>query len=110
MKPLLAPAALLLCSGFLLCGCATGRSEAAAKVKDADEKAVANCVYLGDVSGSSGATAIGIATDTSVENAQNDAAEQAAAMGATHVVWGSFSSGKTTTISGRAYKCPAGTK
>ena len=110
MRPLPAPTALLLCSGLFLPGCASIRSEAAAKVRDADEKTVANCVYLGDVSGSSGATAIGIANDTSVGNAQNDAAEKAASMGATHVVWGRFSGGPSTTIQGRAYKCPGGTK
>ena len=80
MKPLLAPTALLGCLGLLLPGCVTTRTQASAKLKDANERAVANCTYLGDVSGSSGVSVLGMATDTSVENARNDAAEKAAAM------------------------------
>ena len=109
MKSLLAPTALLACLGLLLQGCVTIRTEAAAKVKDADARKVANCTYLGDISGSSGASVV-LANDASVENAKNDAAEKAASMGATHVVWGPFSGGEKTTIQGRAFKCPEGTK
>ena len=110
MKPLVAPAALLVCVGLLSPGCVSTRTKAAAKVKDAGERSVANCTYLGDVSGSSGASVLGMASDVSVENARNDGAEKAAAMGATHVVWGPFQSGQKTTIQGRAYACPEGTK
>jgi len=109
MKSLLAPAALLACLGLFLPGCVTTRTAAAAKVKDADEGKVANCTYLGEVSGTSDSSFV-MASGTSVENAKSDAAEKAASMGATHIVWGTFSGGRYTTIPGQAYKCPEGTK
>jgi hypothetical protein len=110
MKSALVPTALLACLSLLLPACISTQTPAAAKVKATDEWKVKDCTFLGEVTGTSGSTVIGLATDATVESAQNDGADKAASMGATHVVWGKYSGGQTTTILGRAYKCPGGTK
>jgi hypothetical protein len=110
MKTALAPTTLLACLGLLLQGCVSTQTPAAAKVKVADARKMKDCTLLGEVTGTSGATLLPVATESSVESAQNDGADKAAAMGATHVVWGKYSGGQATTILGNAYKCPEGTK
>lgn len=84
-------------------GCATTRSALALKVSEADEKIVANCKYLGDVTGTSGWG--NLAASTGVSNARNEALEKAAKLGATHVVWNQISGGYSPFVNGRAYRC-----
>ena len=84
-------------------GCATTPSVEAARVADADEKAVAECRFVGEVQGSSGWG--NLAASTGMENSKNEAREKAAKLGATNVVWESVSGGYSPYASGRAYAC-----
>jgi uncharacterized lipoprotein len=88
----------------LLAACSTSRSAAAQKVQEADSSMVAGCTFLGDVSGTSGWG--GLAASTGIEYAKNQALDQAAKKGATHVVWNTLAGGMSSSVSGKAYKCP----
>lgn len=99
---LLSAAALV--ASAALCGCATGRSAAASRVQEADSNMVAGCTYVAEVSGTSGWG--GLAASTGIENAKNQALEQAARKGATHVVWNALAGGMGPSVSGKAYRCP----
>jgi hypothetical protein len=83
--------------------CACGVSQAAKSILDADDHLVADCKFLGNVHGSSGWG--GFAQGAGIENAKNGAREDAAKLGATHVVWVSESGGFMPTGSARAYQC-----
>ena len=85
-------------------GCATGRSATATRIQEADSNMVAGCTYLGEVSGTSGWG--GLAASTGIENAKNQALEQAAKKGATHVMWNNLAGGWGPSVSGKAYRCP----
>lgn len=102
-KPILMLTACALPAAFLM-GCATARSPAAAKVQEADATMVAGCTYLREVSGTSGWG--GLAASTGIENAKNEALDQAAKKGATHVVWNAMDGGWSPSVSGKAYRCP----
>lgn len=93
----------LLASSLLLAGCATTLSASAAKVQDADNKMIAYCKFVGNVQGSSGWG--NVAATTGMQNSKNEAMEEAATLGATHIVWDNISGGRTPFASGRAYKC-----
>jgi len=88
---------------LILNGCATTLSQSAARVIDADMTMTGNCQLLGDVHGWSGwgnnATSLGL------ENAENQAREKAASMGATHIFWTIEATGLITNVSGKAYLC-----
>lgn len=88
---------------MLLGGCATTPSSSALNVQDADERMVANCEMVGQVSGSSGWG--NLAASTGMSNAQAEAREKAARLGATHIVWGAVEGGYSPHATGRAYKC-----
>jgi D-serine dehydratase len=75
-------------------------------VQEADSNMVAGCSYLGEVSGTSGWG--GLAASTGIENAKNQALEQAARKRATHVVWNTLAGGMSPSVSGKAYRCPSG--
>src|SRR5689334_6971396 len=95
---------LILTAGLSLCACATAPSERAARIKDADPKIVDACTYVGEVEGTSiwgGPGGHGAA----VSNSKNEARDQAAALGATHIVWNSTSESSLTAVGGRAYRC-----
>jgi len=94
---------LLVTALMMLPGCETTPSTEAAKVSDADEKAVVDCRFVGEVQGSSGWG--NLAASTGMENAKNEAREKAAKLGATNVVWQSISGGYSPYASGRAYAC-----
>ena len=85
--------------------CATSRSQAAMRVQEADASVVAGCTFLGEVSGTSGWG--GLAASTGIENAKNQALDQAAKKGATHVVWNALAGGWGPSASGKAYRCPS---
>lgn len=109
MKPSVLLIALVACTGLALPGCATSRSYAASKVKDADERMVSGCSFLGEVQGSS--LLGGHRIETAVRNAKNMAAESAARMGATFVLWKNVESNAAGTFAfGRAYKCAGESK
>lgn len=95
--------ALLLSITFMLSGCATSLSPRAVNVKDADFRIVESCQFVGDVHGSSGWG--NLAASTGIQNAKNEAREQAASMGATHVVWGGVAGGYSPYVNGKAYIC-----
>ncbi len=94
---------LLALAGLILSGCTTTRSEAAAKVKDADERMVANCAFLKTISERSA----GLGATAEMENAKTLVLEETAKAGATHIVWGSLDAAVSgSRATGRAYKCP----
>ena len=77
------------------------------EIKDADEAMVEGCEYLGIVVGKSGWG--GLAAGAASKGTMRSAKKKAAAMGATHIVFGNFdnSSGmKASTRQARAYRCP----
>lgn len=95
--------ALAIAFATLAEGCAVAPSAAAVSVKDADPSTVATCKYVGDVQGSSGWG--NLAASTGMENAKNEARENAAKLGATHVVWSNIAGGSSPYVSAKAYKC-----
>ena len=84
-------------------GCSSTASLSAIKIKHAEQKTVQNCDYLGSVQGSSGVG--GLAASQGMENAKIEATENAAKIGATHIVWQNISGGFTPSAFGKAYKC-----
>jgi len=102
MKLLALAAAMILVSGC------TAAVKSAEGIADATPAKVANCAFVKDVSGSSvfggqqGLSAEGIA------KAKEQAREQAAAAGATDVVWGDVSSPNISSVTGKAYRCGKG--
>jgi len=88
---------------FSLFSCATTLSPQAIQIHDADMATVKNCKYVGDVHGSSGWG--NIAASTGIQNAKNEAREQATSMGATHIVWNNISGGYSPYVSGKSYRC-----
>jgi hypothetical protein len=86
-----------------LTACATTPTAAAAKVADADESMVTGCRFLGEVQGSSGWG--NLAASAGMENAKNEARENAAKLSATDIVWRSISGGYSPYVNGRAYLC-----
>lgn len=99
--------ALLFCAivfiSLALSGCATTLSSQAMRIHDADTNMIRNCKHIGDVHGSSGWG--NIAASTGIQNAKNEAREQASAMGATHIVWTNISGGYSPFVTGKAYRC-----
>jgi len=89
---------------MLASGCATSLSDKAALIKDADDKMVQNCKFLGNVEGTSGLW--GASASIGVANAKNEAIEKASKLGATHVYWIEAGAGFLhSSASGRAYDC-----
>ncbi len=72
-------------------------------VHDADAAMVHGCKFVGYVSGTSGWS--GLAADAGESNAQNEAREKAAKLGATDIVWQTVRSGWGSTANGNAYSC-----
>ncbi len=64
---------------------------------------VISCKYVGEVQGSSGWG--NLAASAGMENAKNEARENAAKLGATHVVWNNIAGGYSPYVSAKAYKC-----
>jgi hypothetical protein len=95
-----------LALAFVLAGCATGPSQSARDLKDADPATVnRDCKLLGTVTGKS---LVSGAIGDAAESAVADARERAARMGATHILFlkvdtsGMLGTGQATA---RAYKC-----
>jgi hypothetical protein len=84
-------------------GC-VGQAMAAGKIADADEAQVANCTFVQDVSGRS---VFGERLkEQGLTKAKEDARAQAAKAGATSIVWGAISQTDSTSVAGKAYRCP----
>lgn len=78
--------------------------ETVVDVREADEKMVASCTFLGDVTASSSFG--GLAQGKGQARARRSAVKRAAEKNATHIVWSNLSSGwGGGNASGRAYKC-----
>lgn len=88
---------------FLGAGCATTLSTSAQRVKVADTPEISSCRFVSDVHGSSGWG--NLAASTGMQNAKNEALEQAASAGATHVVWTNLAGGYSPFATGKAYRC-----
>ena len=88
---------------ILVSGCATTPSPRASTILDADKNTVANCKFVGSVSGTSGWG--NLAASAGINNAKNEAREQAVRLNATHIVWLSVAGGYSPNVSGNAYKC-----
>lgn len=88
---------------ILTSSCATTPSVRASTIFDADNQMVANCKFIGSVSGTSGWG--NIAASTGISNSKNEAREQAAKLNATHIVWLSIAGGYSPAVSGNAYLC-----
>lgn len=96
---------LALCTmALVLSGCAATPSREATAVHDADAAMVSGCQFVGYVSGTSGWS--GVAADAGEANAQNEARNKAAKLGATDIVWQTVHSGWGSTANGNAYRCP----
>jgi len=93
-------ALLLSC---LVAGCATTLSTSAQRVKIAEAPEVSRCKFISDVQGSSGWG--NLAASIGIQNARNEAIEQAATAGATHVVWTSAWGFMGSSATGKAYRC-----
>ncbi len=87
----------------LLASCAVAPSPAASRVQEADAQMVASCKYVGEVQGSSGWG--NLAASAGMENAKNEARENAARLGATHILWNNITGGYSPFVSGKAYRC-----
>lgn len=88
---------------FLFTGCATTLSTSAQRVKTSDPSEVSGCKLVADVHGSSGWG--NLAASTGMQNAKNEALEQAASAGATHIVWTNVAGGYSPFATGNAYRC-----
>lgn len=93
---------LAIAVAISLFGC-VGQVLAADMVADATEAQVANCTFLQDVNGR--AIWGERLKEQGTTRAKEDARDQAAKAGATHVVWGEISSTDVTTAAGKAYRC-----
>jgi hypothetical protein len=86
-----------------LYGCVSA-SPKAQSIKEADERMIANCEFLGTISSSSGWG--GVAREGGLQNAKNDALNKAAEKGATHLIWTNVDeSWWSPRVAGRAYLC-----
>lgn len=96
---------LLSFSLLLMVRCASTPSPAATAIREADDRMVADCQYVGDVQGSSMLSAAAGATGRA--NAKTQALEEAARLRATHVVWVSVTTVNQggSSAHGKAYRC-----
>jgi hypothetical protein len=98
-------ATIILFGSMLLGACTSALTPEGAKVQEADEKMVEQCTFVGNVSGISMA---GNTQKQAMERARDSAKNDAAALGATHVILGDITPAQRSyTIFGRAYRCGA---
>ena len=72
-------------------------------VEDADAAKVASCTFLKDVSAP---TSTGKHTRETLGAAMQNARDDAAKAGATHIVWNKIVGSDVSSVSGKAYRCP----
>jgi hypothetical protein len=102
MKLLALTAAMILASGC------TAAVKSAEGVADADAAKVAHCTFVKDVSGRSVFGGSRGLSQEGIAKAKQAARDQAAAAGATDIVWEEISSPDVSMVSGKAYRCPKG--
>lgn len=91
---------LILLSTFLMCGCAIPQN---VLVRDIDQSSVHTCRFVGTVSGSSGWG--NLMASVGMNNAQSEARNNAAMLGANAIVWTQISGGYSPFVNGNAYYC-----
>lgn len=89
----------LVIFSLFLTGCAIEPTQRAQRVLPAYPEMVTECAFLG------GVTATGSAIPLGPENAKFKALDQAAELGATHIVWTDISNDPRVVANGRAYYC-----
>lgn len=94
---------IVIASAIILSGCSTSPSRAALMIRYADINGVSDCEYLGPVRGTSGWG--GIVNGVGINNAENEALNKAARIGATHIVNKNASGGWGSTFLADAYRC-----
>ena len=93
----------IITAALLLTACATTLSEKARSVKLADINIVKECQLLNTVEGSSSVS--GLMVSQGIQNARNEAIENAAELGATHIVITESIGGSVPYVAGNAYNC-----
>ena len=88
-----------------LTACGSYPSVKALKVNEADERMIENCQYLGDVYGVD-MWEFHLTKEGEIEHCKSKAREQAADLGASHIVWTKLNTGAKVSAIGRAYRCP----
>lgn len=97
-------ARLTVAAAFVLAGCASPVGQSTSTVQPSIPELVAGCAYIDDVVGTSGL--YGSFASQGAANARADALQQAAAAGATHVVWsGQIPGHGSTGVTAKAYRC-----
>ena len=86
---------------LLLSGCALEPSYQAQQIQPAYPPMVTDCTYLGGVSGVSKIPLLAVGS----QSARYQALDEAAKLGATHVVWTEAKAGVQATAQGHAYRC-----
>lgn len=84
-----------------LAGCAIEPSYRAQAVRPAYPEMVTECVFLGGVTSTSDL----VYTELGMQRAKYKALDEAAQLGATHIVWVDLSKAVQPTAKGRAYRC-----
>ncbi|MGY8835097.1 MAG: hypothetical protein ACKVH6_00090 [Enterobacterales bacterium] len=88
---------------FFVTGCAS--QKATGIIKESVLSEVAECQFVASVAGTSGWG--GLAASSGIENAKEQAKQQAIDSGASHIVWHSINGGYSPSVSANAYKCEA---
>lgn len=86
---------------FVITGCASPK--ATGTIKESVLTDVEKCQFVTNVSGTSGWG--GVAASSGINNAKEEAKQQAIDSGATHIVWQTVSGGFSPSVSANAYKC-----
>ena len=99
-------ALVLALSTLTACGSFQRTPRYAGDVVATDASQVTRCTFLGDLRSSSGLT--GLFAPKGVDNIKQDLLQQADSLEATHVVWDQAAANlDNTSLSGKAYRCPA---
>lgn len=89
---------IMLCT---VAGCASYKSNGI--IIESSPSEIEGCKYISNVIGTSGWG--GLASTTGINNAKEQAKQQAVDLGATHIVWLSINGGYSPSVSANAYKC-----
>jgi hypothetical protein len=107
MKWIVGPLACVAVALFVMSGCATTLSPAAARINESAKGTVSGCKYLGEVTGTSReGSVIEVLYKTGEGRAKNEALENAAKLGGTHIVWRSHIEAVPAVAMGDVYSCP----
>ncbi len=98
---------LLVTLALLVSACSSSRlSPSAAMVRDIDAKDAYDCRFLGDITTTDSSGMLFV--ESGIKAARAKARNQAAEMGASHILWGTVSAGGAVqAVSAKAYYCSA---